>query len=159
MKKLKLLTTAFVFMFLQFSCTAPQTFNEAQVLQAIQEEISSYSNALREGDLPRVLDSYMDEAVVIPPDGDMIRGKKAIGEMYQALWQLGMKEVTLTTIEIGGCGDIAYEIGRTKVQIQPEGMKAMSDSTKYLVVWKRQPDGKWKVYADIYNFSVPVSRP
>jgi ketosteroid isomerase-like protein len=52
---------------------------------------------------------------------------------------------------------MAYEIGKTKVRIQPEGQPAITDSTKYLVVWKRQTDGAWKVHIDIWNFSVPMA--
>jgi uncharacterized protein (TIGR02246 family) len=140
---------------LQFSCTSPEPFNKEQVLQAIQEEIAIYSTALRERDLNTILGTYMDDAVVLPPDGDMLRGKEAIGQMYESLWEIGLQEVILTTIEIGGSGDLAYEIGRTRVQIQPEGMEVITDSTKYLVIWKKQPDGKWKVYADMFSFSVP----
>jgi uncharacterized protein (TIGR02246 family) len=140
---------------LQFSCTSPEPFNEDQLLQTIQEEIAIYTTAVRERDLNTILDTYMDDAVVLPPDGDMFRGKEAIGKMYEALWKMGLQEVVLTTVEVEGSGDLAYEIGRTRVQIQTEAMGSITDSTKYLVIWKKQPDGKWKVYADMFNFSVP----
>jgi ketosteroid isomerase-like protein len=62
-----------------------------------------------------------------------------------------MKEVVLTTIEVEGSGGTVYEIGKTRVRIQPEGQQAIQDSTKYLVIWKRQADGTWKVHVDIWN--------
>ena len=70
---------------------------------------------------------------------------------------MGVKDIVLTTIEVGGRGDMAYEIGKTKVRIQPEGQAAMTDSTKYLVIWKRQADATWKVHVDIWNVSTPMA--
>jgi len=94
---------------------------------------------------------------MIPPGGEMVKGKLAIEEMYKKLLLMGMKDIVFTTFEVGGSGDIAYEIGKTKVSIQPEGQAAMTDSTKYLVIWKRQADDTWKVQVDIWNFSAPMA--
>jgi uncharacterized protein (TIGR02246 family) len=139
-----------------FSCTRPESFDVVQVKKSIEAENAKYSEAIQHGNLAAVVAAYTDDAAMLPPDGQMIKGKQAIEELYKRLFQIGMKEVTLTTLELGGKGDLAYEIGKTKVRIQPEGQSAITDSTKYLVVWKRQADGTWKVHADIWNFSVPM---
>ena len=34
--------------------------------------------------------------------------------------------------------------------------KTVSDKGKYLTVWKKQPDGSWKVLLDIYNSDLPT---
>jgi len=139
-----------------FSCTKPEPFDVVDAKKSIEAEISKYSKAIQEGNVAGVVAAYTDDAVMLPPGGDMIKGKKAIEELYTKFLQTGMKEVALTTVEVGGSGDTAYEIGKTKVRIQPEGQQVMTDSTKYLVVWKRQADGTWKVHVDIWNFSAPM---
>jgi ketosteroid isomerase-like protein len=68
-----------------------------------------------------------------------------------------MKDIVLTTLEVGGNGDVAYEIGKTKVLIQPEGQAALTDSTRYLVIWKRQAADTWKVHVDLWSVSVPMA--
>ena len=141
----------------QFSCSKPETFNEAEVRKSIEEACAKYSKAIQEGNLAGVLAEYTDDATAIPPDGEIIKGKQAIEELYKKFFQIGMKEIVFTTIEVGGSGDTAYEIGKTKVRIQPEGQAAIQDSTKYLVIWKRQPDDTWKVHVDIWNFSLPMA--
>jgi len=141
----------------QLSCARPQTFNVQEVKKSIEAENAKYSQAIREGNVAGAVAAYTDDATALPPDGQMIKGKQAIEELYKRFLQIGMKEVTLTTLEVGGSDDVAYEIGKTKVRIQPEGQPAMTDSTKYLVIWKRQADGKWKVCVDIWNFSVPMA--
>jgi ketosteroid isomerase-like protein len=64
----------------------------------------------------------------------------------------------MITIEVGGLGDMVYEIGKTTVLVQPEGLEVFSDSSKYMVIWKQQADGKWKVHADIWNFFGPMDK-
>jgi uncharacterized protein (TIGR02246 family) len=140
----------------QLSCARPQTFDATEVKKSIEAENAKYSQAIREGNVAGALAAYTDDAMALPPDGQMIKGKQAIEELYKRFFQIGMKEVTLITLEVGGSGDVAYEIGKTKVRIQPEGQTATTDSTKYLVIWKRQADGTWKVHVDIWNFSAPM---
>jgi ketosteroid isomerase-like protein len=69
---------------------------------------------------------------------------------------MGVKEIIMTTIEVGGSGDTAYELGKSKVRIQPEGQAATMDSTRYLVIWKRQAAGTWKVHVDFWSVSLPM---
>ena len=137
----------------QLSCSRPEAFDTAQVRKSIEEACAKYSKAIQEGNLAGVLAEYTDDATAIPPDGEIIKGKQAIEELYKKFFQMGMKDIVFTTIEVGGSGDTAYEIGKTKVRIQPEGQAAMIDSTKYLVIWKRQADATWKVHVDIWNVS------
>ncbi len=59
-------------------------------------------------------------------------------------------------VDVGGSGDTAYEIGKYSLTIQAEGQAAMADSGKYVVVWKRQADGTWKLHVDIWNSSMPL---
>jgi len=141
----------------QLSCSEPKNFNAAQVRKSIEDACAKYSEAIREGNLTGIVDVYTVDATIIPPGGEMVKGKQAIEEMYKKLLQMGMKDILFTTIEVGGNGDTAYEIGKTKVRIQPEGQTAMTDSTKYLVIWKRQADDTWKVHVDIWNFSAPMA--
>ena len=154
-----LVTALFVlgFSLAQLSCAGPRPFDVMEVKKSIEAENAKYSEAIREGNVAGALAAYADDATALPPDGQMMKGKLAIEGLYKRFLQIGMKEVTLITLEVGGSGDVAYEIGKTKVRIQPEGQPAMTDSTKYLVIWKRQADGTWKVYVDMWNFSVPMA--
>jgi hypothetical protein len=40
----------------------------------------------------------------------------------------------------------------------PRG-QLVEDHGKFLEVWKKQADGKWKVVADVYNSDLPVLAP
>jgi uncharacterized protein (TIGR02246 family) len=141
----------------QLSCARPEAFDVVQVRKSIEKANAKYSEAIREGNVAGVVDVYTVDAAMVPPDGEIVKGRQAIEELYKKFFQMGMKEIVLTTIEVGGSGDTAYEIGKTKVRIQPEDQAAMTDSTKYLVIWKRQAVGTWKVHVDIWNVSAPIA--
>ncbi|MFO7614680.1 MAG: SgcJ/EcaC family oxidoreductase [Bacteroidales bacterium] len=134
------------------SCSRPDVFNADQVRVSIEEETALYVEAIRQGDVEAMLACYTDNATVIPADGEILRGKQAISEFYEALLQMGLKDIDFFTLEVDGCGDLAYETGKTRVLIETESGEIITDSTKYLVIWQRQPDGAWKVHIDIFNF-------
>ena len=68
---------------------------------------------------------------------------------------MGVPTLTLSTVEVTELGDTAYEVGDYTMKMQPPGADAMSDRGKYLVVWKRQADGAWKLAVDIWNTNLP----
>jgi len=153
---MKLLITVMIVLgisLVQFSCGRPETFDVGQIRKSIEEANTKYSDAIQKNNLADAVALYTDDATMVPPDGELIKGKQAIEELYKKFFQMGMKEIVLTTIEVGGSGGTVYEIGKTRVRIQPEGQAAILDSTKYLVIWNRQTDGTWKVHADIWNLS------
>jgi ketosteroid isomerase-like protein len=60
--------------------------------------------------------------------------------------------VTLTTVEVQGCGDTAWEVGRYTVP--GEGGKVL-DTGDYVVIWKRE-GGEWKLHRDIWTTNTPA---
>jgi ketosteroid isomerase-like protein len=55
-------------------------------------------------------------------------------------------------------GNYAIETGVFGLSWKRAGAKAVTDSGKYLMVWKREPDGSFKIYRDIFNSDRPAPR-
>lgn len=138
------------------SCTRTVNFDAAEVRKSIDAENAKYCQAIRQGDAAGAAATYTESATILPPDGPMVKGKAAVEDECRRMLQMGIKDITLKTLEVGGGGDAAYEIGVAKVLIQLEGRPAISDSSKYLVIWKRQADGGWKVDVDMWNFNMSM---
>lgn len=51
---------------------------------------------------------------------------------------------------------MAYEIGRFSLTVQAKDQPPKVLSGKYVVVWKRQADGGWKLHVDIWNSGKPA---
>jgi uncharacterized protein (TIGR02246 family) len=73
-----------VFSLTQFSCAKPETFDEVKVRQSIVEACAKYSVAIQQGNLAGVVDSYTVDATLVPPDGEILKGKQAIEEFLRA---------------------------------------------------------------------------
>ena len=62
----------------------------------------------------------------------------------------------LNTQDVIATGDYAIETGSVTMTLQPKTGKAMNDVGKYLTVWKKQPDGSYKIIRDIANSDLPA---
>ena len=128
----------------------------SQVRQEIGEVNVKFGEAVRLGDAAALASLYTEDAKLLPPNSEMIEGREGIKAFWGGGLQMGIKDAILTTVEVFGMGDLVCEIGNYDLTIQPEGMDAIKDNGKFLVVWKKAMDGTWKLHVDIWNTSMPV---
>ncbi len=124
---------------------------------AIEAANAKFSEAFARGDAKALAAMYTSDAIVFPPDHEMIRGTKAIGDFWKATRDSGIQSAALTTVDVGRSGGVAYEAGKVSLTIQPAGKEPTTVVAKYVVVWKRQADGSWKLHRDIWN-SLPATK-
>lgn len=124
---------------------------------AIDVANARFSEAFARGDGNALAAMYTPDAIVFPPDSEMIRGNEAIGEFWKATRESGVQSAVLTTEDVGRSGDVAYEAGKVTLTIQPAGKEPTKAAAKFVVIWKRQLDGSWKLHRDIWN-SLPAKK-
>ena len=124
---------------------------------AIEATNAKFSEAFARGDARALSAMYTSDAIAFPPDSEMIRGNEAIGQFWKSTRDSGVQSAALTTDDVGRSGDIAYEVGKVFLTIQPVGKEPTTAAAKYVVIWKRQPDGSWKLHRDIWN-SLPAKQ-
>jgi uncharacterized protein (TIGR02246 family) len=110
----------------------------------------------KQGDAAGVAALYTADARLLPPNSQMIIGVKGIQEFWQGAMSLGIKEAKLETIDVETRDDLAIEVGRYTLRIEPAGGNSQIDSGKYVVVWKND-NGRWKLHIDIWNTSISIS--
>jgi uncharacterized protein (TIGR02246 family) len=125
-----------------------------EVRKAVEKANLEFAESFRKGDAAGVAALYTEDAVLLPPNSDMVRGRQGIKEFWGAAMRMGVKAGVLTTVEISGSGDMICEMGKYVMKIQPQGQEPVEDKGKYIVVWKRMVDG-WKIHRDIWNSSMP----
>lgn len=118
---------------------------------AIEAANAKFSDVFARGDATALAAMYTLDAILFPPDEDMLRGNIPIGQFWKKTHEGGVASVTLMTTDVERSGDIAFETGKVELVVRAEGKPDSSASAKYLVVWKRQPDGAWKLHRDIWN--------
>ena len=141
------------------SCsTAPPPGTSAEDLQAIKAASEQVINANNQGDAAAVAALYTEEAKRLPPNSQMIVGRESIQASVQAAFDAGAGDLRITMIELSVSGDMAHEVGKFTLTIQPEEGEAISESGKYVTIWKRV-NGNWKIDVLIWNSSVPLPVP
>ncbi|MGH7266197.1 MAG: YybH family protein [Candidatus Rokuibacteriota bacterium] len=117
----------------------------------IEHANRAFEAAVGAGDVERIGSLYTPDAIAFPPDSPMVRGRDAIKQLWGAVIRdMGLKAVTLRTVDVDRSGDTAYETGEASLRLEPRGGQASTAAIKYVVVWKRA-DGQWRIHRDIWN--------
>ena len=118
----------------------------------IQAASKAWSDADVAKDLPKCLSFYADDAERMVPGSYVISGKEDLRRAWEK-HLAATKSFSWTTakIEVAGSSDLAYETGVYESKTVNEKKQPVTTTGKYVFVWKRQDDGKWKVVEDISN--------
>ncbi len=127
--------------------------------QAVQDTNREWMEAVKRGDPASLAALYTEDATLLPPNSEAIRGRQGIEAFFKAGMQMGISEATLETVDVEYLGDVAYEVGAYTMKIEPEGGQATADKGKYVVVWKRDGDGPWQLAVDMWNTNTPLPAP
>ncbi len=144
---------------LALSGCAPQVDVEAEAAAIRDLTDVQWLNAAQAKDVDTVNSFYADDASSFPPNASIVTGKEAIrARQSESFSTPGFATSWQTTkVEVSRSGDLAYSHGTSETTVNdPEG-NPVTDKEKWLVVWKKQPDGSWKVVIDIWNSDGPAA--
>jgi len=121
----------------------------AAEVQAFWDE---YSAANVAGDSDRWIALWQDDGVKMAPGSAPVEGIEAIYAGKQAANEARTTdEMTVTNLEVEVAGDMAFVRGVFSATSTPkEGGDSASVAGNYMSILKRQPDGSWKLYRDIW---------
>lgn len=120
------------------------------VRDAIASAIQTFTDAFGREDAAAIAAWYSADATLLPPDSPMVKGRDSIRDFWQGAMSMGVREARLTTLEVESRDDLAYEVGRFEMAVQPQGGERAEMTGKYVVVWKLGGDG-WRMHVDIWN--------
>ena len=134
------------------SCEPAQEDNAA-IRSAISAADEKFMGAFNQSDAASLASFYTENAQLLPSNSDFVTGKQAIQDFWQGAMDMGIKSAKLEIVEVEGMGGTAYEVGKYTLYAEDD---KMLDSGKYVVIWKKQEDGQWKLHRDIWNTSMPM---
>lgn len=117
----------------------------------VEKQGLAFAEAFNRGDIVAVAAMYAEDAIAFPPDSAMVRGRPAIEALWKGARDSGIKAVTFNVEDVQSAGNLAVEVGTAVLKIQPANQPETSQTIKYVVVWKCQKDGAWKLHRDIWN--------
>jgi uncharacterized protein (TIGR02246 family) len=125
--------------------------------KTIRDLDAQWAKAAADRDLDATISYYSDDASLLPPNAPIATGTHAIRGAWAPMLA---PDISLswkaTTGEVARSGDLAYLMGVYQMTSKGPQGKSTTDNGKFVEVWKKETDGKWKAVADIFNSDSPV---
>ncbi len=162
MHKRTILLTVLAFAFASTACQPPAqqmasgTLPDKDVV-AIGDASQTFVQAYLAGDWTAVVAMLTEDAVWMPPNQPAREGRADIQEW---LSPQTVTDFELTTLETAGRGGFAYTRGSFSITFTAEGLAGfVSDTGKYVEIWRKEPDGSWLIDQVIWNSDLPLAAP
>jgi len=126
---------------------------------AVRQLVQDWAQACNTKHLDDVLELYAPDATLVRANVAPVRSLPAIREFLFALLEAGLGDVEMESLRTEVFGEIAFDMGRSKMLVPVALGKRREERGKYLVVMARQPAGNWKIIADCWSTDLSVSAP
>lgn len=134
---------------------AAPAFSLDSVKTAIAASNKVFGECWATRDSVRFAGCYTTDACINPPNMPRMCGSQAISAFFNGGYQMGIRNIKITTGEVSGGAEAVAEIGTYEMF----GDNNVSlDKGKFIVVWK-QENGKWKMHRDVWNSDMPPPPP
>jgi ketosteroid isomerase-like protein len=121
---------------------------------AVARATAALLNAVNGSDIAGVLVVWSDEGILMPPHHPAVHGRVEIERYFERIFRKSRFRFSFTSSHIEVCGGIAFERVDYTVSVYPESGPQTRDAGKGLHVYRRQPDGSWKLALDIWNSDI-----
>lgn len=135
--------------------------SNGKVVDAIRAADAGWLKAFVAKDLDASV-AFLDEGgSMLVPNAPIVTGKRAVAKLIAAGFALKDYKLAWRADKAGVArsGELGYTSGKYKVNFKGASGKTISEKGKYLMVWKKQKDGAWKVLFDKNNSDSPPSSP
>ena len=120
-------------------------------ISAIRAAERALAQSFESPDLTAWVDSYTDDAIFIGPGVPAIEGRPALLEVAP---QISISSMEIAAHSTLGAGDLAATFGRATWVSGPKGSDAPTVHRRFLMVWRRDLDGAWRIAREMLNEDV-----
>ena len=130
-----------------------------KAIDAVRAADAAWLKAFTDRDFDKSVGVCDEHGSMVVPNAPIATGRKAIAKLiaegfairdYKLSWRPNKAGVARS-------GELGYTSGKYRVSFKDATGKTISDNGKYLMVWKKQADGAWKVLFDMNNSDLPPS--
>ena len=139
-----------------FLAAAPQSPSAAApdakttLRRAIDAGNALFLETRKRGDAAGFAALFAEDGALLGAGGEIVSGRKNIEEaMAGSMKSVRLTGGSITTVDVFPMGDLAYETGKYSFTLERAASAPRTVTGKYVEIWKRQPDGSWKMYRDI----------
>ena len=118
---------------------------------AIRGAEKALADAFESSERTAWVDFYTDDAVFVGPGTAAIEGRDALLRAAEVVSISSMEIVAESTL---GAGDFAATHGRGSWVNGPKGSNSPRVRRRFLMVWRREPDNRWRIAREFLNDDV-----
>jgi ketosteroid isomerase-like protein len=142
--------------FLVCSCKkSPMTFTKVKMKAIVEKQNEALGICFTTGDADKLAEMYTDSAKLSPNGSRFIIGRDSIKSFWKEDFKsskvLKMETLVLT---INGDENYIYETGKAFSEILYND-SVYHARVKYINVWRKQPNGDYKLDVDFWNKDMP----
>jgi ketosteroid isomerase-like protein len=130
---------------------APSTELTADDLKDIETRRNMSLESMRSADYSKLDQIYAPDCIAFPVDQPMISGLEELKKYVDS----EPMEISFVNLSTEGSGSYAVAHGTFNIKFSTDSAE-MNMPGKYVEVWKKQADGTWRLYRDIYNMDEPM---
>ncbi len=137
---------------------APSSSSSAELRHFIDSAQAKYSEAVVKADVQVLSNFYTDDAIVIAPNSKAFHGRAEIDSSNARMFAMvKFTDLKLHSDDVQVVGDLGIDTGTFEQVLQEKG-KTIHNPGNYLAVWKKQPNGWWKLYRLAYDSELPAPK-
>ena len=159
-----LIVALLMLMALSLACSPAQQESASPVAGAssgpaeVHAAADTRLKAIETGDVEAYLSVYTDDAVWMPPSAVEVVGKEAARRrISQAFEAVTLEPVVQSREQTVMSPEWIADRGQYSIMVTPkQGGETRQEVGSFLTLWRRDADGKWKIYFDIWNTNRPI---
>jgi ketosteroid isomerase-like protein len=130
----------------EFSGNASQ-----ELASLIREGLRAFIEFFQTSQFDKMAQFYSPDTTLMLPHHGVIHGAHKLPDLFRELKDAGLRDWRIEANRIEQFDDTALEGGTYNTLFRQPNGPDVASSGKYLVVWRRQADGQWRIPADIAN--------
>ena len=111
----------------------------------------AFEQALQRGDAAAAAALYADDATLLAPASEVLRGRPAIERFWRTGVETGIQRVEVVVLDLRQRGEVALEVGEYALHVAVEAGGSLVDRGRYLIVHRIDPDGQWRRVAEMFS--------
>ena len=139
---------------------AAQPADTAAVRRAIDSTVAGMAAAVNRQDMAGMAQGLAEDYVSLEDVARPVRGRSAYRAVVDAMAAAGtFHDLAYEAEGLDVSGDLAVRYGRWRSKYLPKGADTVRFAGNFVHVWRRQPDGSWKLLREITNSATPLALP
>ena len=119
----------------------------------IEESNRIFIDAMKAGNVAQLVALLEDDVVFMPQADTTLYGKGEVEDWYKEYFEyFSVLDLDVTEHEATLAGDCLVERSGLSVKlVAKKGGTSIYDDARILSIWRRQPDGSWKMWQSMWN--------